>query len=71
MLKFANVALEFLLEFGMRYRCLSLAIDKCRLLICCRIFFKNIFYEYESSFLLLFDSILYIVYCEVYAVYYI
>jgi hypothetical protein len=27
MLKFANVALEFLLEFGMRYPCLSLAIN--------------------------------------------
>jgi hypothetical protein len=35
MLKFANVVLDFLLEFGMRYPCLSLAIDKCRLLICC------------------------------------
>jgi hypothetical protein len=35
MLKFTNVALKFLLEFGMRYPYLSLAIDKCRLLICC------------------------------------
>jgi hypothetical protein len=33
MLKFANTALEILLEFGMRYPCLSLAIDKYRLLI--------------------------------------
>jgi hypothetical protein len=33
MLKFANAALEILLEFGMRYPCQSLAIDKCRLLI--------------------------------------
>jgi hypothetical protein len=30
-----NVALEFLLEFGMRYPCLFLTIDKCRLLIRC------------------------------------
>jgi hypothetical protein len=35
MLKNVNVALEFLLEFGMCYPCLSLAIDKCRLLIRC------------------------------------
>jgi hypothetical protein len=27
MLKFANVVLEFLLKFGMRYLCLSFAID--------------------------------------------
>jgi hypothetical protein len=27
--------LEILLEFGMRYLCQSLAIDKCRLLIRC------------------------------------
>jgi hypothetical protein len=33
MLKFAKATLEILLEFGMRYPCLSLAIDKCRLLI--------------------------------------
>jgi hypothetical protein len=39
MLKFVNVALEFLLEFGMRYHCLSLATDKCRLLIRCWIYF--------------------------------
>jgi hypothetical protein len=35
MLKFANIVLEFLLEFGMHYSYLSLAIDKCRLLIRC------------------------------------
>jgi hypothetical protein len=35
MLKFANAALEILLEFGMHYPCQSLAIDKCRLLIRC------------------------------------
>jgi hypothetical protein len=33
MLKFANAALEILLEFGMYYPCLSLAIDKYHLLI--------------------------------------
>jgi hypothetical protein len=27
------------LEFEIHYPCLSLAIDKCRLLICCKIFF--------------------------------
>jgi hypothetical protein len=43
MLKFANAALEILLEFGMRYPCQSLAIDKCRLLIRCSIFF----YEFK------------------------
>jgi hypothetical protein len=35
MLEFANVALEFLLEFGMRYACLTLEIDKYRILISC------------------------------------
>jgi hypothetical protein len=35
MLKCANVVLEILLEFGLRYPCHSLAIDKCRLLIQC------------------------------------
>jgi hypothetical protein len=35
MLKFANIALEILLEFGMSYSCQSLAIDMCRLLIRC------------------------------------
>jgi hypothetical protein len=35
MLKFANLALEFLLEFGMRYPCLFFAIDKCCLFIRC------------------------------------
>jgi hypothetical protein len=33
MLEFANATLEFLLEFGIRYLCPSLVIDKCRLLI--------------------------------------
>jgi hypothetical protein len=31
----ANAALEFMVEFGIRYPCLSLVIDKCCLLICC------------------------------------
>jgi hypothetical protein len=39
MLKFANIALDFLLEFGLRYSCLSLAIDKC-----CLLLFDNILY---------------------------
>jgi hypothetical protein len=34
-LKFANAALEILLEFGMRFPCQSLAIDKYCLLIRC------------------------------------
>jgi hypothetical protein len=52
MLKFANVALEFLLEFGMRYPCLSLAIDKDLLAYSLLNFFLKIFfYEYESLFI--------------------
>jgi hypothetical protein len=35
MLKFANAALEILLEFGMHYPYQSFAIDKYRLLIRC------------------------------------
>jgi hypothetical protein len=35
MLKCTNVALEILLEYGMRYPCQSLAIDKSHLLIQC------------------------------------
>jgi hypothetical protein len=35
MLKFTNATLEILLEFGMRYPCQSLVIDKYRLLIRC------------------------------------
>jgi hypothetical protein len=33
MLKCANAVLEILLEFGMRYPCQFLVIDKCHLLI--------------------------------------
>jgi hypothetical protein len=58
MLKFANVALEFLLEFGMRYPRLFLAIDKCCMLIRCCL----LFYFMNFILLLLFDNILYRVY---------
>jgi hypothetical protein len=44
-----------------RYSCLSLAIDKCRLFICCWIFFKEFFYEYESFFIAFVWQ--YIIYC--------
>jgi hypothetical protein len=65
MLKFANVVLEFLLEFGMHYSCIVTSVA-CLFLV--EFFFNEIFYEYKSCLLLLFDSILY---CKLYAIYYI
>jgi hypothetical protein len=39
-------------KFGMRYPCLSLAIDKCHLFIRCWIlFFMNFFHEYKRFFI--------------------
>jgi hypothetical protein len=46
MLEFANIVLEFLLKFGMRYPCLSLVIDKCCLLIPYKILFHEFALEY-------------------------
>jgi hypothetical protein len=65
MLKCTNVALEILLEFGMRYSCQFLAIDKCRLLI--RFYFiflriQIIGYEFFYCFYLVVYYILYTLY---------
>jgi hypothetical protein len=62
MLGFANIALEFLLEFGMHCPCLLLVIDKCCLLIRYKLLFYEFALEYEKKLLLLFDCILYILY---------
>jgi hypothetical protein len=64
MLKYANTMLEFLLEFEMRYPCLSLVIDKCCLLICYKILFYEFVLEYEFfyCFYLIVYHILYIIY---------
>ena len=72
MLKFANVVLKFLLEFGLYYHCFSLTIDKCRLLICCWILFKIfLFMNMKLFLLLLFDSILWSIWNLLYIVYWI
>jgi hypothetical protein len=55
----------------MRYPYVSLAIDKCRLLICCYNPFYEFALDYEKKLLLLFDSIIYIIYCIIYTGYYI
>jgi hypothetical protein len=44
MLKFANVALEFLLEFGMHFPCLSLALTSVACLFVVELFFKEFFF---------------------------
>jgi hypothetical protein len=61
MLKFANVALEFLLEFRMRYLCLFLVKVSLTYLLL-NFIFNEFALEYESFLLFLFDSILYIIY---------
>jgi hypothetical protein len=71
MLKFANTALEILLEFGMLYPCQSLAIDS----VACLFDVNFIFYDFNLLnmifLLLLFGCILYIIYYLQYIVYYI
>jgi hypothetical protein len=69
MLKFVNIALEFLLEFGMHYPCLSLAIDKCCLLFVVEFFLCIFFMNMKKKLLLLFDNVLYIVYYGLVAIY--
>jgi hypothetical protein len=45
--RICKYGIRILLEFGMRYPCLSLVIDKYRLLIRCLIFFDEFVLEYE------------------------
>ena len=72
MLKFAYIALEILLEFGMHYPYQVLAIDKCP----CLFDVKLIFYEFKllnmkffNCFCLVVYYIYYIIHYKLYSIY--
>jgi hypothetical protein len=67
MLIFANAMLEILLEFGMRYPCQSLAIDKCHLLIRCYTICSAQFTIYNKLYTV--RNILYTIYSILYTIY--